>query len=273
MKPWRLERRASLPSGEIAYDVIGAGPPVVLVHGTPSRSFVWRRVAAALASEFSVYVFDLLGFGDSERGESLDISLAAQARVLAELIDEWGLSEPTVAGHDIGGGVVLRAHLLEDVPFSKIALVDAVVLRPWITPTTRHVKAHLDTYRTMPTAAFEAIIASHLRSATHKPMDETAFAAYFEQWRGAEGQRLYLRKDELLDEDDTAEFEPLLGSIRVPVRLIWGEHDAWLNLSTAKRLRDEIPGARLDVLPDAGHFCMEDDPDGVSDALLAFLSE
>src|ERR687894_830192 len=45
---------------------------------------------------------------------------------------------------------------------------------------------------------------------------------------GEYGQRLYLQKDAQLDEDDTAEFEPLLLSISIPVSIIWGEQDAWL---------------------------------------------
>lgn len=269
---WNLRSRVSLSGGEIAYDALGYGPPVVLVHGTPSRSYVWREVASRLADRFTVYVFDLLGFGESERRDGLDVSIAAQARLLAELVETWGLEEPAVAGHDIGGAITLRAHLLEHVPFSRIALIDAVVLRPWITPTTRHVKAHLDVYQTMPTEVFEAIVASHLRTATYEPMDETAFEAYLDQWSGDLGQRLYLQKDAQLDEDDTAAFEPLLPSIEAPVRIIWGEHDAWLPPTTAERLNETIPNSDLRVLPGTGHFAMEDSPDDVAAALEEFFA-
>jgi pimeloyl-ACP methyl ester carboxylesterase len=72
-----LGRRAKLSSGEIAYEAFGEGPPVVLVHGTPSRSYIWRNIVPTLADRFSVYVFDLLGFGDSQRREGLDVSIAA----------------------------------------------------------------------------------------------------------------------------------------------------------------------------------------------------
>ena len=269
---WNLRRRVRLSGGEIAYDALGYGPPVILVHGTPSRSYVWREVASRLADRFTIYVFDLLGFGESERREGLDVSIAAQARLLAELVETWGLEEPAVAGHDIGGAITLRSHLLEHVPFSRIALIDAVVLRPWITPTTRHVKAHLDVYQTMPTAVFESIVASHLRTATYEPMDETAFEAYLDQWSGDLGQRLYLQKDSQLDEDDTDAFEPLLPSIEVPVRIVWGEHDAWLPPTTAGRLNETIPNSDLRVLPGTGHFAMEDNPDEVAAALEEFFA-
>jgi pimeloyl-ACP methyl ester carboxylesterase len=270
---WNLRRRIALPQGEIAYDVLGYGPPLILVHGTPSRSYIWRNIALRLADRFTVYVFDLLGFGQSERREGLDVSIANQSRLLAELVEAWELEAPSVAGHDIGGAIALRAHLLEGVPFGCMALVDSVALRPWITPTTRHVKAHLDVYGTMPASVFEAIVASHLRTATHKPMDEHAFATYLEGWRGEYGQRLYLQKDAQLDERDTAEFEVLLPSIGVPVRIIWGEQDAWLDPALAERLHELIPGSDLLVLPDTGHFAMEDSPREVAAALFAFFTD
>ncbi|MDP9424592.1 MAG: hypothetical protein M3P37_00795, partial [Actinomycetota bacterium] len=53
---WRLGRRVETSGGEVAYEVFGEGPPVVLVHGTPSRSYIWREVVPALADRFSVYV-------------------------------------------------------------------------------------------------------------------------------------------------------------------------------------------------------------------------
>jgi pimeloyl-ACP methyl ester carboxylesterase len=269
---WNLRRRVTLSGGEISYDVLGYGPPLILVHGTPSRSYIWRNVAPRLADRFTVHVFDLLGFGQSERREGLDVSIKAQARLLAELIEVWGLENPSVAGHDIGGGIVLRAHLLEGVPFGCIALIDSVVLRPWITPTTRHVKAHLDVYGTMPSAVFEALVASHLSTATYRPMGEDAVATYLEQWRGEFGQKIYLQKDAQLDEEDTAEFEPLLSSIMAPVRIVWGEHDAWLAPSFAERLHEIIPGSDLVLLPETGHFAMEDSPREVAASLFEFFS-
>src|SRR4028119_1966020 len=84
------------------------------------------------------------------------VTVAPQARGRAELVGVWGLDEPAVAGHDIGGGIVLRAHLLEGVSCRKISLLDAVVLTPWGTPALGHVKEHLGAYRTMPAGVFEA---------------------------------------------------------------------------------------------------------------------
>ena len=267
---WRLGWRVETSGGEVAYEVFGDGPAVVLVHGTPSRSYIWRGIVAALEDRFRVYVYDLLGFGESERREGQDVSIVAQGRALAELIEAWRLEEPAVAGHDIGGGIVLRAHLLEGARFRRISLLDAVVLTPWGTPALRHVKEHLGAYRTMPDDVFEAYVAARLREATARPMDEAAFEAYLSQWQGSEGKAAYLRKDEALIERDTAELEPLLGSIGAPVRIVWGEKDAWVSPSQAKALAEKIPGAEVQFVTNAGHFVMEDAPEEVAEILTGF---
>ena len=269
---WNLRRRITLSGTEVAYDVLGFGPPLVLVHGTPTNSSIWRNVALRLADRFSVYTYDLPGFGQSERREGLGVSISNQAHALAELVEALDLEAPSIAGHDIGGATVLRAHLLEGVPFGCIALIDSVALRPWITPTTRHVKAHLDVYETMPTETFEAIVASHLRTATYHPMDEPTIETYLDQWKGESGQRLYLQKDDQLDEVDTADFEPLLPSISVPVRIVWGENDVWLPPVMAGRLHELIPTSDLILLPETGHFAMEDSPQEVAATLFDFFT-
>ena len=268
----QLTRRARTARGEIAYDVLGEGPPVVLVHGTPSRALIWRAVAAELARTRTVYVYDLLGFGDSERRVEQDVSIAAHAEVLAELVRLWRLDAPAVVAHDIGGAVALRAHLVEGVPFERIALVDAVVLQPWITPRTRTMQRELDRYRPLPSPELEATIAEHLRSATHRELDPDVYAAIFGQWDGERGQALYLRNLAQLDERHTADFESQLPRLEPPLLLVWGEEDRWLDVGVSERIAELIPGTRRALIAGAGHFSMEDEPGAVSRALAEFLA-
>ena len=123
----------------------------------------------------------------------------------------------------------------------------------------------------MPTHIFERVTAAHLRTAVKRPLDVAAFAAYQEQWQGERGQAAYLEKIAQFDEDHTRELEPLLGTIRVPVLVVWGGDDAWLDPGIARRLGELIPHARVQVLPDAGHFVMEDAPEDVAQALATFF--
>src|ERR671927_238672 len=107
MDGWALGRENVSSHGRVRYEVFGEGPPIVLVHGTPFSSYVWRKVVPSLAETNTVYVYDLLGYGSSEKREGQDVSLAAQGRVLAELLGHWGLDAPAIVGHDFGGATVL----------------------------------------------------------------------------------------------------------------------------------------------------------------------
>jgi len=273
MNGWRLGRRARTSAGEIAYEVFGEGPPAVLVHGTPMRSYLWRNVVAALAQRHSVYVYDLLGYGESAKGEGQDVSIAAQARLLGELIEAWGLDAPAIAGHDIGGGIVLRAHLLEGVSFSRIAVLDAVVLTPWLSEprsTTWHVREYAGAYEAMPDHLFEAFFSAYLGE-TNSNLGQGTFEVYLAPWRGEEGRRAFVRQALQFEEHHTGEIEPQLGSIGVAVLVVWGEEDGWLDPSQAPRLQREIPGSRLKVISEAGHFVQEDAPEEVVNVLGGFF--
>jgi pimeloyl-ACP methyl ester carboxylesterase len=268
---WRLRERADLSGGRVAWDRLGEGPPVVLVHGTPTWSYVWRGVARRLGERFSVYLLDLLGYGDSGRRDGQDMSVAAQGRALAELLELWGLEAPALVGHDVGASVLLRAHLLEGRPASRIALVDAAVLLPWNTPTTVHMKEHLDAYRTMPPHLYERVVAGHLATAVRRPLPDAVLAAYLRPWLGPAGQAAYFRKIEQWRDQDMAALEPLLGAVSVPALVLWGAEDAWLSPAVGARLAAAIPEARFVLVSGAGHFAMEDEPAAVADELLAFL--
>jgi pimeloyl-ACP methyl ester carboxylesterase len=251
---WRLGSRETTSAGEVAYGMFGEGPPVILVHGTPTRSYLWRNVLPVLVESHSVYVYDLLGYGESEKREGQDVSIPAQGRVLGELVEAWGLEEPMIAGHDIGGGIVLRTHLLEDMPFSRIAVLDAVVLTPWLSQpmsTTWHVREHPEAYRTMPDHLFEAFLSAYLGE-TNSRLGEEAFEAYLVPWRGEEGREAFVRQAVQFEEQHTGEFVPLLSSIEVPVQIIWGEEDGWLDPSQANGLQEKIPGAGVEFIPRAG---------------------
>jgi pimeloyl-ACP methyl ester carboxylesterase len=75
------------------------------------------------------------------------------------------------------------------------------------------------------------------------------------------------------EEHHTGEIEPQLSSIEVAVLVVWGEEDGWLDPSQAPRLREEIPGSKLKLIPRAGHFVQEDAPEEVVNVLGDFFSE
>ena len=269
---WKLDQRITVSGGEVAAGVFGEGPPVVLVHGTPAWSYLWRGVVPLLAREHTVYVWDLLGFGDSRLAPDAEPSIARQARTLAELAEHWGLDTPSLVGHDIGGGILTRAHLVEQVPVRRLVLLDAAVLGPWNTPFTEHQQRHADVYRTMPADIFGDLIAARFRTATHRPMSPDVAAAYLAPWAGHAGQQRWIDQVSAVSFEDTREVMARLGEITAPTLVLWGDQDQWLDLTTADRLAAAIPGAVRETVPGAGHFAAEDNPRDVAEALLRFLA-
>lgn len=269
MTEWVLRERFVTEAGEIAWDRLGAGPPVVMVHGTPWSSWTWRRVAPRLAESFTVYVFDLLGFGDSEKRAGQDVSLAAHGKRFASLLDYWGLDRPAVVAHDIGGATALRAHLLHERPVAALALIDVVALGPWGSPFYRLVREHAAVFEQLPSVIHEGVVRAYVGTAQPRPLDRAVENALVAPWLGQEEQSAFYRQIAHGDERHTDEIEPLYGRITAPTLVIWGEADPWIPLARGIDLADRIRDARLELLPTAGHLVQEDQPD----ELVRLLSE
>jgi pimeloyl-ACP methyl ester carboxylesterase len=245
----------------------------VLVHGTPSSAYLWRHVIRELASGWTVYAYDLLGYGSSEKRDGQDVSLGAQARLLAQLLDHWELEQPAIAGHDFGGAITLRTHLLEHRPFSAIALLDPVALGPWGSPFFWLIRDNADVFQQIPATIHRAIVAAYLRGSFHREMSDEALAPYVEPWLGADGQDAFYRQIAQADQRFTDEVEPLYGEITAPVLILWGEEDEWIPVETGRRLHALIPNSQLQLIPGAGHFLQEDAPEAVAGHLARFLSK
>jgi pimeloyl-ACP methyl ester carboxylesterase len=259
-------------AGEIAWDRLGQGPPVVLVHGTPWSSWTWRRVARRLAERFTVYVFDLLGFGASDRRAGQDVSLAAHGRRIADLLDFWDLESPAVVAHDIGGAVALRAHLLHHRAMSALALVDVVAVGGWGSPFFRLVREHHAAFEQLPAAIHQGVLRAYVGTAEARPLDPDVEDALVSPWLGPAGQPAFYRQIAQADERHTEEIEPLFGCIAAPTLVVWGEDDRWIPAERGRELARRIPGARLELLPAAGHLVQEDQPEELVRLLAAHLS-
>jgi pimeloyl-ACP methyl ester carboxylesterase len=268
---WELTRQFASEGGLVRWDVFGEGPPVVLVHGTPFSSFVWRDIARGLASTHRVFVWDLLGYGTSEQRFDQDMSLAAQTRVFAALLDEWGLADPAVVAHDFGGAIALRAFLLERRRFRRLALMDVVALAPWGTGFYRLVQRHPDAFHQLPAAHHEALVRAHIRTAAVQPLSHGIEDVLVAPWLGAQGQAAHYRNIEQNDQRFTDEVQHRYGEIDVPVLILWGEDDAWLPVRQADQLNDLLRDSRLHTIAGAGHLLQFDAPATVTAALLRFL--
>jgi pimeloyl-ACP methyl ester carboxylesterase len=246
---------------------------VVLLHGTPFSSYVWRRIARSLARDHQVFVWDMPGYGASEKTDGQDVSLAAQGRVFSELLALWGLADPIVIAHDLGGAVALRAHLLHGARYRKLALVDAVALAPWGSPFFQLVREHSDVFGQLPPTLHRALVREYVSSASSRGLDVATLDRLVEPWMGDSGQSAFYRQIAQADQSHTDEIQDRYGTIDIPVLVCWGAEDAWIPVAKGHELASRIPGAQLRLIPGAGHLVQEDAPAELTEALIAFLRE
>lgn len=266
-----LDQRFESSHGRVAFDVVGSGDPLVLIHGTPSSSYLWRNVSESLSKHWSVYLFDLVGFGQSERCEGQDVSLKAQGEAFSELLDHWNLDSVNVVGHDYGAGTLLRAHLLHGHEYRAMAILDGVVREPWVTPFSQQVRAHVGVFQAVPEHIHRQLVIGHIRSAIHRGIEEEALEPYLEPWLGEEGQPAYYRQVAQFDEQYTDEIESDYPSISIPTLIAWGEQDEWISIETGRWLHEQIPESTFETIPNAGHFAPEDNPARVARVLDEFF--
>src|SRR5918995_6648344 len=98
-----MRRMQSADGVELAVQVTGSGPPVLLLHGFPDRADLWRHQIDALKSDFTVIAPDLRGFGDSDKPD--DVRVGKSVGDVVGILDELGIDRAHVVGHDWGAGV------------------------------------------------------------------------------------------------------------------------------------------------------------------------
>jgi pimeloyl-ACP methyl ester carboxylesterase len=261
MIDWLVGEEFTTDDGVVRWTSLGSGEPIVLLHGTPFSSFVWRDIALALAKTRRVYVWDMLGFGQSDKHEGQDVSLAAQGRIFTALLGYWGLSHPSVVAHDVGGVVALRATIIEAAKFHDLTLLNAVGVSGWSDGAFfRTIKSDPDLFAQLPADAHEALVASKIRDASHLGLRPVVLDRLLDPWRGVDGQAAFYRQYGQADEADCDEFQEQLGDLSIPTRILWGREDRWLPPHYAKRLRSRLPDPEFAWIEQSGHLVQEDAP-------------
>lgn len=266
---WSLPETFQFEGQAVRFGRLGPAdrPPLVLVHGTPFSSVVWRRIAPHLTEHRQVFYYDLLGYGRSEMRSNRDVSLAVQGRLFEALLRHWRLATPDVVAHDFGGCTTLRAHLLHGCDYRSLTLIDPVALAPWGSPFVRHVRDHEAAFAGLPPYIHAAILPAYIAGAAFHPLSASTLQLYVEPWLGASGQAAFYRQIAQMDQRYTDEIESRYGDMRCPVSIIWGKQDGWIPLERGYELAKRIQGSNLRVVPEAGHLVQEDAPE----ALVAWL--
>ncbi|MBK9715898.1 MAG: alpha/beta hydrolase [Kouleothrix sp.] len=239
------QRRIRVAHANIAYQVAGDGPPLVLIHGLSGSSRWWERNIPALAQRYRVHVVDLIGFGASRARHSFVLKDAAA--YLAAWMDQLGLHQAHMVGHSMGA--VIAADLAADFPdrVDRLVLVDAAMFVAEQDPL-----AH----------ALGVIQEFGLHQPHFLPilLGDAFQAGLFTLTKAAA---------ELLTTDIT----PKLQHISVPTLVIWGQHDTITPPEAGWRLCRALPNGRMIIVRGAGHNPMWERPSAFNEAILNFFEQ
>jgi pimeloyl-ACP methyl ester carboxylesterase len=236
----------------IAYDAVGAGPPLVLIHGLSGSGRWFAHNVATLAERFRVYTVDLVGFGRSAGGLTAArgrprFRLDQAADQLVTVFDVLGIERVSLVGHSMGG--LIAAALAAEHPerVERLVLVDAAVLP---TPNDRR---------------FDRRAWGVMRSLPRTPRQLGWTIAGDALRAGSLGLGRAIRQ--LLGVDWTDKVR----RIQSPTLIVWGELDTIVPPEVGRRLALDVPGARLVTLDGCGHVPMWERPEAFNTAVLAFL--
>ena len=260
----------------LAYRELGSGPPVLLLHGWPTSSFLWREVMPPIARANRVLALDLPGFGGSDKPPGARYGFELFEQAIEGFLAELDIRELSIAGHDIGGPIAIRWTLTRPQRVRRLALLNTLVYPTFSDAVMEFVRAAstpgLREQLTSP-AGLES--AMRLGLADEAKLTEEVLAAVREPFRSEASRRSLADAGIGLEPEGFAQIARGLSSLQLPVRIIYGERDEILPdiAETVASLEEDLPRAQVTALPDCGHFLQEEAPDRVGELLASFFSE
>lgn len=260
----------------LAFVTAGGGASVVLIHGIPTHSYLWRNVAPGLvAAGLPTIAVDLLGYGFSDKPVGVDLGVAAQARILAAALRRLNWRGGTIVGHDIGGGVAQLLAVSHPDLVRRLVLIDTIAYDSFPEPGIARLKE----------PAWDAILGApdfdlkkgltkgFMRGMVNSErVTPDLIAAYERPFRGVEGRLAYLRAARALRTEELASRMDAVEHLKIPTLLIWGAEDPFQPLHYGERLAKAMPNARLDVITGASHFLPEDAPHVLAQRIVTFAT-
>lgn len=264
----------------------GQGTPIIMVHGNPSWSFLWRKLIRALAPDFRCLAPDHMGMGWSSRPTSAQYGfrLADRVQDLNDLVGHWALDRPAhLLVHDWGGPIGLTWAAAHPEQVASLTIMNSGTR----VPTGYHLPLRLAAFKTFaPLGAFLAQrlnwfalgtamfgVAGELSSEAErgflapylKAEDRLALARFVEDIPLSMPHPSY----ELLAETDRQLSKTLADK---PLTLVWGLRDFVFNRAVFPDWRQRYPQAPVLALPEAGHYLLEDEPARITDHIRNFIN-
>jgi len=273
--PWSARYR-EVDGLRLAHLDEGDGHPVVLLHGEPTWSFLWRdTMRPLLDAGLRTIVPDHAGFGRSDKPTAIAwYSYDRHVALTAELLERLDLRDATLVVHDWGGPIGLRVAVEQPERVGRIVITDTGLFtgRQSMSPAW-------EAFRDFVAATEDLPIGFLVRGGCHRDPGEEVIAAYEAPYPDAAskaGARAFpLLIPRTLDEPGAAEGQRTLDALAAdgrPKLVLWAEHDPVIPLATGERFAAAIGGEVAQVIPDAGHFLQEDQGELVGRLIAEWLA-
>ncbi|KAL9114240.1 MAG: hypothetical protein Q9227_001662 [Pyrenula ochraceoflavens] len=268
----QLDQTFSYNTVPIKWTSFGSGPPLCFVHGTPWSSQLWLPIARCFANSFTIYLYDLPGYGQSifppAKESPFSPTYPEQTKAFCALLDHWKASRnqrendfrPHVVAHDIGGAIALRAILLEGRTFSSLALVDCGASYPVDEPFFSLVRENKSVFTSLPPTLHEALLREYIRGASFKGLRKDQEDMLVAPWLTAEGQRAFYMQIKAQRNEHVEELRKAYRVLDIPVHIMWAKDDSWVPVERAGMLQKAIGGS-LKLIENAGHLVQMDAPE------------
>ncbi len=267
---WTEKRLVRIPAGDIALVEAGdaEAPPVMLLSGGFTSSYLWRGLIPLLAPWMHVIAPDLLGSGDSDSPEGADLRLPAQTANIRSVLETLGIERSAIIGHGRGGGVAQLLALGGGV--DALVLIDSIAFDAWPSPRISDLRSRLGdadvAFVRSWFGTFFDVGMGHRERLSDADLEE-----YRRPFQRGDGVQRFVRIASAFDGEGLVGLEPRLAELEIPAFVLWGEEDAFLPAHLAERLGDALPWASVALLPGCGHFLLEDAPETVAPLIAQWL--
>ena len=261
--------------GKIHYRDQGnkTGPALLLIHGSNSMLQTWEPLVALLGHKYHLISLDLYGHGLTGPNPTGAYDAESNIAEAVKVLDAVGVDKAYWVGNSMGGWLTWRAGLSVPDRVSGLVLIDASGAQ-----VEQKVKPYLGARLAQSWVGQMLLPEITPRFLVKSSLEETV--AQPERLTGEQVDRYWelLRfpgnRQAAVDRAKTAR-EPEkwseIGSLKMPVLLLWGEQDKVIPLSHARAFEAAIPGSKLIVYSDAGHLPMEETPEQVARDIDAWI--
>jgi 3-oxoadipate enol-lactonase len=260
--------RIKSDGGEIAYEVLGSGSPLVLLHPFPVHHEFWLPAAQALTSRFQLILPDLRGHGDSEAGEG-PATMQKHAADLVRILDHLEIGRVPLVGVSIGGYVLFEFWRRHRERVGALALCNTKAPADSPEAKATRLRAAADVLERGTEPFFESMVPKLISKTTRESRPDLVDGALRMMRKMSAGNVAQVQRG-MAERPDSV---PDLKTINVPTLLVTGDEDILTGPAEAELMQRNISGSELKIIRHAGHYSPWEQPAEVGKLLRQFFDK